>query len=427
MQHNTPTQPAFHHDDEIDLFELVANIWKQKWLVVIVTAITLFLGGAYAFLSTPTYQASAQLEIPLDSSLKDLQSLHNFKGLDTNTLFKTYLQSLSSNDVKTRFIGQAPDAFKADLGQDPDPQKQLEGFNERLSLGIPKRDDKSAYELDTPVISLTASSATAATSALNAYLDQANRYLHDKLQDDYNASRASTLRLLDERIELLTKTEAMKREAQITQLEEQHQLQVEQVEDQLKARRYQYNQTLNDRVQRLQEALKIATQLDIKRPSTLSQQGRQAGSPRVEINADIRSNQDPLYLRGTDFLNAELTQLQARPETFIEDGRIRELEAKLVELETNREIEILKARTDDAEFSQKIQDLKAEQVDIMTEQFPDNLQLAFTNGPVVASPDPIKPKKALILALSIVLGGMLGVMIALIRAAVRNRNASSKA
>jgi chain length determinant protein (polysaccharide antigen chain regulator) len=50
-----------------------------------------------------------------------------------------------------------------------------------------------------------------------------------------------------------------------------------------------------------------------------------------------------------------------------------------------------------------------------------DLQLTFTNGVVVADPDPIKPQKAMILALSVVLGGMLGVVIALVRSAVRNR------
>lgn len=426
MQQDSLPQTSFNQNDEIDLFELFENIWNQKWLVVCVTAIALILGGAFAFLSTPTYQASAQLQAPLDSTLQELKTLHNFKELDSQQLLQAYLQALDSNEVKASFLKQMPEDLKNDIDTGMSFQAQLKALNQRLSINVPKKDDKSTYSFATPHVTLTTPSSGSAISGLNFYLSNARDYQLDEMKSEHARSKHNEVRRIDDRIELLTASEAMKREARITQLEEKHQLEVKQVQDQLKARKYQYNKMLNDRILRLQEALKIASRLGIKRPSTLAQQGQRNGA-RVEINADIRSNQDPLYLRGTEFLTAELEQLQTRPEEFIDDSRVRELEAKLVELETNREVELLKARVSDAEFSQEIQALKSQRAEIADEEFPMNLQLAFTNGEVVADPAPIKPKKALILALSIVLGGMLGVMIALVRSAIRNRKAQTAA
>jgi len=52
------------------------------------------------------------------------------------------------------------------------------------------------------------------------------------------------------------------------------------------------------------------------------------------------------------------------------------------------------------------------------------LQPAIVDMEALPPASPIKPKKALILALSIVLGGMVGVLFVLIRSAVRKRKAN---
>jgi LPS O-antigen subunit length determinant protein (WzzB/FepE family) len=369
MQQDTAPQPQQYANDEIDLFELFENIWNQKWLIVVVTTVAVVLGGAFAFLSTPTYQASAQLQAPLESTLQELKALQNFKNLDAQQLLQAYIKALDSNEVKANFLKQMPENLKNDLDTGMSLQEQLKALEQHLSITVPKKDDQSIYSFATPQIILTTPSSASAISGLNFYLSNASDYQLDKMKNEHARSKQNKVRRIDERIELLTATEAMKREARIAQLEEKHLLEVKQVQDKLKARKYQYNQILNDRILRLQEALKIASRLGIKRPSTLAQQGQRNGA-RVEINADLRSNQDPLYLRGTEFLTAELEQLQTRPETFIDDGRVRELEAKLVELETNREIELLKARVSDAEFSQEIQILKSQREEIADEEFP---------------------------------------------------------
>jgi tyrosine-protein kinase Etk/Wzc len=50
-------------DDEIDLLGLLYVLHDARWLIAGITALVLLLGGAYAFLSTPVYEANALLQV----------------------------------------------------------------------------------------------------------------------------------------------------------------------------------------------------------------------------------------------------------------------------------------------------------------------------------------------------------------------------
>ena len=50
-------------DDEIDLGELLATLVDSKWLISIITLVILAFGTAYAFLGKPIYQADAMLQV----------------------------------------------------------------------------------------------------------------------------------------------------------------------------------------------------------------------------------------------------------------------------------------------------------------------------------------------------------------------------
>ena len=50
-------------DDEIDLLSLLDVLLDARWLIVGVTALVLMLGGAYAFLSRPVYEANMLIQV----------------------------------------------------------------------------------------------------------------------------------------------------------------------------------------------------------------------------------------------------------------------------------------------------------------------------------------------------------------------------
>jgi tyrosine-protein kinase Etk/Wzc len=86
MTPNTPPLPiAPPAEDEIDLLSLLDVLLEAKWLVASVTAATLLLGGSFAYLSRPVYQANTLLQVE-DSqagaagALGEASSLFNIKS-----------------------------------------------------------------------------------------------------------------------------------------------------------------------------------------------------------------------------------------------------------------------------------------------------------------------------------------------------------
>jgi tyrosine-protein kinase Etk/Wzc len=70
MTPNTPPLPTATpaNEDEIDLLGLLDVLLEAKWLVASVTTATLLLGGAYAYLSPPVYQANTLLQVEKSNS-----------------------------------------------------------------------------------------------------------------------------------------------------------------------------------------------------------------------------------------------------------------------------------------------------------------------------------------------------------------------
>ena len=129
-----------------------------------------------------------------------------------------------------------------------------------------------------------------------------------------------------------------------------------------------------DRIARLLEALTLAESVGLK-------------SPMINQSAN---NLNMEYMRGSMALKAEIDILQNRrtDDPFIEG--IRDLQ---------EDLNYLKAI--------KIDETK--------------LRVVRVDQPSLTPESPIKPKKTLIVAVALVLGGMLGVFVALIRGAVRKR------
>lgn len=86
MTPNTPSLPiAPPAEDEIDLLSLLDVLLEAKWLVASVTATALLMGGSFAYLSRPVYQANTLLQVE-DSqtgaagALGEASSLFNIKS-----------------------------------------------------------------------------------------------------------------------------------------------------------------------------------------------------------------------------------------------------------------------------------------------------------------------------------------------------------
>ncbi|WP_328505079.1 MULTISPECIES: GNVR domain-containing protein [Dasania] len=142
-----------------------------------------------------------------------------------------------------------------------------------------------------------------------------------------------------------------------------------------------YEKRLQDRIVLLEEAYSIAKQLGFEKPVSSN-----AGNKILISNLD----ESLLYMRGSEVLRAELDALKSRTQrdSFIPD--IRFIQEKITYLES---------------LTFNVNEIKVVNID----------------GWAVEPESSVKPKKALVLVLAGMLGGLLGVFVVLIQWAIDNR------
>jgi len=99
------------------------------------------------------------------------------------------------------------------------------------------------------------------------------------------------------------------------------------------------------------------------------------------------------------------------------------LEKQIAVLQHNREIEALKARDTNAPFSEEYNSLREENTLLRANQIDvDDVDVTQVINWAYRPDGPDSPKKLLILALSVVLGGMLGIFVLMVARLIRGRN-----
>ncbi|MFA0812615.1 LPS O-antigen chain length determinant protein WzzB [Microbulbifer epialgicus] len=150
----------------------------------------------------------------------------------------------------------------------------------------------------------------------------------------------------------------------------------QQIQQELNALREFAKIRKNDRLAKLREALIMAEKVGLESPPVIS--GQIAQQLSAFMDGDL------MYMRGTKALRAE--------------------------------IEALEGRTSDDPFIPSLRYLEQQYSFLESAQVsPRNVAVSRPDGVVEIPDEPIKPKKALILVLGVLLGGMLGLFITLIR------------
>lgn len=347
--------PRRYGDNEIDLSELFASLWAERLLILLVTLVIGSAAAAYAFLSSPVYEAKSSLLPPRQSEIasynlgRKAANLPDFKVADVYSIFT---RNLTSEAARRSFFREVylPSLDEAERSL---PQDLLwRRFNDRLSAKAPDAKNRPEYfevriELKDPEL---------AAQWSNLYVERAAELARNDMQQNVRQE-------IDTRIQEIERSIQVLREAALKQRE--------------------------DRIARLKEALIVADQVGIDAPQVTP--GRTASDGELSSFVDGSL----MYMRGAKAIRAELQVLEARESDDPFINELRGLQSQLV-------------------FLQRI-DVK-----------PDNVAVFTLDSAAEVPETPIKPKKALILALGIVLGGMLGLFIALARSMLRkNRPAAA--
>lgn len=416
-----PHAASSKSSDEIDLLELFRRLWEQRLLIALVTAAGVCLAALYAFLATPVYQIQSVLRPPLIKDLDELNRTEVYK-LSTGDALKRVGSALDSYEVRLAFFRAYPALF-AELAQDGiTPEQTFEAFNDqalKLLVPDPKKSDANltAYvglQLDYPA-------TLDGVTILNQLVDFAIQHEREKLEQDVRIIIENRLKNLALSITTSRANYEASKESRIVQLDEADRLKRALLQDELRALRTQLKTRRENRIAQLGEAIRIADALGIRKPTTPSALGQDQRSAQGNtVRTEVNNQQIPLYFMGTEALEAERKTLQQRKSDDFTEPRIGEILKELQLLENNRQIEVLKLRENEDLFLTDLAKLREEEARLRNLKVDfDTLQLVTVDQRAVEPSKPIKPKKALILALGLVLGGMLGVFIALVRGMVR--------
>lgn len=293
-------QQRTSNDDEIDLFDLIDDIWNQKNWVFAGVFFTLVLAGLYLFKATPVYQAEAKVKSATANDLIEFSrpQLIDIYSLDVDGAFASAKSALLSTGYRKEFYELKLDQIKA-IPNSYDEKFSLEqnfsGFSELFSVKTSSNKDSEPHVQ----LSLKLTDAEQASELLNDFVEYA---LFRRLRDSYDTMLAK----VNGRIESLNYQANIMRE--------------------------EYMGNKARRILELKEATGIALAVGQANP--------------VYRNMDLVGGQrPPLYMLGSKAIKAEIKALESRENLAKdlvrgEDHFIAGLPKLLVEIEALQALEI---------------------------------------------------------------------------------------
>ncbi|MGA4320931.1 LPS O-antigen chain length determinant protein WzzB [Ectopseudomonas hydrolytica] len=271
MNPNSPANPS-NQQDEIDLIELFQGLWAQKWLIAAFTAVAVAGAAAFAFLSTPTYEARSGVLPPRLGDIagynlgRSEAKLAVFKVEDVYAVFK---RNLLSDGVKREMFLST---YLPSLGETAASRAQDRlwvRFNNLLAVRAPDAKNNPDY------FTITVQHDDPQTAA-----DWANRYVSmvvEKTEIEMNANLLA---------EIGTKAQSIERQIEVLRTSAQ--------------------KRREDRITRLREALQVAEAVGIDAP--------QVTAGKTSSDGDLAEFMDGnlMYMRGAKAIRAELTVLEQR-------------------------------------------------------------------------------------------------------------------
>lgn len=418
----TPEQNMqYPANDEIDLIELAEKLWDEKWVIALVTAVITFVALLYALLATPQYQTQSTLRPVAIKGLDELNRLDVIQLTPEDALARVGAELESYESRLAYYIDNRPLFAKLE-SENLSVEQNFARINARaLSIARP---DAKRDEGRPPFITLKMDYPKGVDGHLivNGMVDYAIARATAGLISDVDALVANRLAALEREIYTARASYEADKEVRIASLTEEDTLKRAQLKDELQALRTQLRQHRENRIAQLEEAISIASTLGIRKPTTPSSMAQEQRSSGNVVRTEVTNQTPPLYFMGTEALEAERKALQSRESDDFTEPRIVEINKELQLLEHNRTIETLQARENEDLFLAELAELRAERARLRALQVnPDKLKMVRVDQMAVQPAAAVKPKKAMIVALGMVLGSVLGGMVALTLVIIRKR------
>ncbi|QYN00071.1 chain-length determining protein [Pseudomonas protegens] len=417
---NISRVPSLAEHEHIDFFAMLRAIWLQRKVVLLSMILMGGVAGAYAFLVTPEYVVGSVLRPVAVGDLDALNRSEIYELPPERALLRVG-EALGSYDSRMKFFRANPELFKGFGGLGKTQDQVFDDFNE--SLRVIQPEIKKASLLSSFItLELRYPKGGRGPDIVNGLVKYTLEQEREHISQSLKVMIANRLSELDTKIASARAVYDINKKSRIASLTEADNLKRFELQDELKALRVQLKMGRESRIAQLDEEIKIARSLGLKRPSTPSAFGDQTGGSGNVVRTEINNQQIPLYFFGSDVLESERNALSARTTDDFSDPRVAQIRKELLLLDTNRKIEMLNKRQDDDLFLEGVEALRAERLRLQgISTNTASLSLVDIDRVAVQPLKSVKPKKALVIAIGLLLGALVGIVLALVRYALAGR------
>ncbi len=391
MQRNIPPQyiQTIPQGDEISLGEIFSAIWDGKWLIFLIVLLSTAIGLAYIALAPNKFALSLELPPLTEKDFLAYKSLNNLKSANANANAK-----IDGNPDDTFFYITKDYLLELQIEQLRTSDALLNAIKNHQLIDQRNFEDTQKYERalyakvrDFKFITPSekggrnkSSSEFWSISYEGVNEEAVLGVIDDVLRETSSSVRSYLIDAFNRKVDLAHKD---------------HEIALKDLDFKIRNAKAEYEDKVFQRLQYLKEQSNLARSLGIKDDQLGIKPTTSATSIIANINSDI-----PFYMRGYLAIDQEIIQINSRqnPESFIPE--LIGLNSELRKLKNDETIE--RAR---AVFAAS----------------PINSESFKTSAVALRDVDIIYQKKpTLILALSVILGGMIGIFAVFIRNAIRS-------
>lgn len=419
-------RPSTH--DEIDLGELLRNLFAQWKLIAAITAIGIVAAVGFALLQPNVYRVNAVASIPTLDQLGE-STTQELIPLTDEGAFSQFLEQLTSfpvqqtafldSELRTQLESNASDAgnFNEQLAL----RSVLEAFNvSRMTRSFVELGRDEVAPLRDVNITLETQFPEQSVDYINTLLAQANTEAVKQFERSLEKTKSERIDDLNRRLEQSTRAAKEAREAEIQRIEEAHAVSIAEYEQQIALALEKARVDRLNRITQLEEALATAKALNITEPVTWDDLRPAQRQSQITNQLNETTQNAPLYFQGSRVLTAEIDRLKNRTsdEPFV--ASVTELRKNIAALKNDPKLEALRNRADDTIYLESYNSLLQQLADVEAQPtvLPSSQFVNITVNAITPS-TPVKPNRKLIVVAGAVLAGFFGLFVALIRLAVR--------
>ena len=379
----TETNPPNY--DEIDLFKLFETLWDGKWKIIATTFVAAVIGVCFSFLKPSSYEVSSSIQSGKQSVFVQYKSLHNLLQ-DNGLLYQ-------AEENPNGFIFDSASVFKMFILEFNDYEEMVDavGKSEFVQKTIKDLDDNGKQRA---LISFAKAFKLEALSK-NEGIWTLTYEWHDELEG-MRLSKDAFLQTLSN-----IKNRSVSNINDLANaLDIQNTINIDKLRNKISIIKENQINKNKKRIQYLLEQAAIAKELGIETNGLDSNALSQTSNNVISLS--VTPNDIPYYLRGYKAINKEISLIENRSDEenlLNADGYLQTLE-ELFSLETDLTPSQLR---------------NASEV-IANDNANDWVEFNFDFANVKS-----QKKSSVYVALSIALGGMVGVMYVLILNAIRKR------